>query len=130
MKWHLVWKNVISCPNIKGNPRQSCVLDFCQRELGFRIPIFSGIPDSLISCLSAKVKDCGCHKQIPGFQNLDQFPYGPYTGQHKLCVSYILRPCVRSLFHTFTCSLIYSVHAVILLHEKFLQFDWLRAAAA
>ena len=88
MKWHLVWKNAISRLSLGFWIPLHGFRILCQRELGFRIPIFSGIPDSL-SCLPAKAKDCGCHWQIPAFQNLDNFPYSPYMWQRKLCVSYI-----------------------------------------
>ena len=40
--------------------------------IGFRIPIVSGIPDSLSCILDYKTHDPGFHKQsFPGFQNLD-----------------------------------------------------------
>ena len=56
-------------------------------ELGFRIPIVSGIPDSLSWILDSKVQDSGFHKkkfkeitfrkeQFPEVQNRDYLPWG------------------------------------------------------
>ena len=46
-------------------------------ELGFQIPIVSGIPDSLCCFLDSKAQDSGLHKQIfpdSGFRK-SVFPY-------------------------------------------------------
>ena len=45
--------------------------------LEFRIPIVSGIPDSLNCILDSKAQDSGFHKQkFPGFTNPDSLTWG------------------------------------------------------
>ena len=46
-------------------------------ELKFRIPIVSGIPDSLNCILDSKALDSGFHKQkFPRFRNPDSLTWG------------------------------------------------------
>ena len=69
---------------MKGNPRQSWILNFTPRipflviyfslsvELGFWIPIASGIPDSLSCIPDPKAQDFGFHEQkYPCLRNSD-----------------------------------------------------------
>ena len=76
---------------MQGNPRQSWILDSTTWisdsrywipdslwvELGFRIPIVSGIPNSLNCSLDSKAQDSGFHRQkFLGFTNPDSLPWG------------------------------------------------------
>ena len=83
----------------KGNPRQSGILDSTpwvpnskylivdslSVEPEFRIPIVSGIPDSLSGIQDSKAQNFGFHDSIswipdpqkfPRFRNLDSFTWG------------------------------------------------------
>ena len=53
---------VLSCP-MEGNPGQSWTLGSLSVELGFRISIFNGIPDSLSYIPDSKAQDSGPHRQ-------------------------------------------------------------------
>ena len=81
--------------------RQSCVLDSTpwipdsrywipyslSVELGFRIPMVSGIPDSLSCFLDSKVQDSGFQNQnwIPGFRFPQAKPSRIRITQTKIC---------------------------------------------
>ena len=82
-RWENFWfislpQLIVSFGLMWGNPSQSWVLDSTpwipdsrywildslSVELGFQIPIVSGIPDSLSCFLDSKAQDSGLHKQI------------------------------------------------------------------
>ena len=50
---------------------------YLSAELGFWIPIVSGIPDSLSCIPESKTQDCGFHSEnFPGFRNPDSLTWG------------------------------------------------------
>ena len=59
----------------KGNPRQSLILDSLSVELGFRITILSGIPDSLSCMPRSKVQDPDSTAKISRNQSGIQIPF-------------------------------------------------------
>ena len=56
-------------------------LEWIFSKVGFWIPIFSRIPDSLCWIPDSKAQDSGFHKQkIPGFRNPDSLTWGETGG--------------------------------------------------
>ena len=107
-------------------------------ELGFRIPIVSGIPDSLSCIPDSKAQDSGFHKpRFPGIRNQDSITWGDSRSRENKSQNWLyfnlrdFSPCdICTLFcdrqvksklknivirphslHTFTCRAIISFFA-------------------
>ena len=103
MSWKWVHTAIFPFRRMQGNFKKSWILDSTpwipdslSVELGFRIAIFSGIPDSL-SCIpdckaqnsrfhKTNFQDSGFHKQkCPGFQNRHSHTCGHSIGNRYDC---------------------------------------------